>query len=69
MPIISLRMLNGDYGMVKIFTLIWAGIWQGFGLEVSFLMLWLGWHFIYSKFAHKIKPENIFHKIHDYIVN
>ena len=55
--------------MVKIFTLIWAGIWQGFGLEVSFLMLWLGWHFIYSKFAHKIKPENIFHKIHDYIVN
>ena len=43
-----------------------VGFWQGVGVELSFLLLWAGWHFLHSKVAHKFDPEHIFHKIHDY---
>ena len=54
---------------LSVFRLIWNGIWQGIGLEVSFFLPWLGWHFLYKKTAHRFDPEHIFHIIHDYFVN
>ena len=52
--------------MKPIFTLVWAGLWQGFGVELSFLVLWVGWHIIHRMVAHKFDPEHFFHTIHDY---
>lgn len=49
--------------------LLWMGLWQGFGFELSFLLLYVGWHLLYGKTAHKFDPEHWFHKIHDYFVN
>jgi hypothetical protein len=53
----------------RILNLAWSGFWQGVGLEVSFLMLWVVWHFLHEKVAHKFDPEHLFHKIHDYFTN
>ena len=50
----------------NIARLAWSGFWQGVGLEVSFLMLWAAWHFLYGKTAHKFDPEHFLHRIHDY---
>jgi len=52
--------------VAKIFTLVWSGLWQGFGVELSFLVLWVFWHFLHSRMAHKFDPEHLFHRIHDY---
>jgi hypothetical protein len=52
--------------MKRILDLIWMGLWQGFGLEISFLLLWVCWHLLHRQVAHKLDPTNIFHVIHDY---
>ena len=52
--------------MRGILKLVWNGLWQGFGVELSFLVLWVGWHFLHSKVAHKFDSEHWFHKLHDY---
>jgi hypothetical protein len=52
--------------MKTILNLVWAGLWQGFGVELSFLVLWIGWHIIHRMVAHKLDPEHFFHTIHDY---
>jgi hypothetical protein len=52
-----------------ILRLVWAGLWQGFGVELSFFVLWVGWHFLHGKVAHKLDPEHWFHRIHDYFAN
>jgi len=49
-----------------IVTGFWTGLGQGFGIELSFVMLWVAWHFLYDKTAHKFDPEHFFHRIHDY---
>jgi hypothetical protein len=46
---------------------MWLGFWQGVGVEVSFLLLWIGWHALYSKTSHRFDPEHLYHRIHDYI--
>jgi hypothetical protein len=53
----------------SILSLVWSGLWQGFGVELSFLVLWATWHFLHSRVAHKIDPENFFHKIHNYFTS
>jgi hypothetical protein len=50
----------------NILDLIVAGFWQGVGVEFSFFMLWMGWRVLHSKVAHRLDPEHIVHKIHDY---
>jgi hypothetical protein len=45
---------------------MWIGFCQGVGVEVSFLMLWVGWHLVHRKMAHKFDPEHFFHQIHEY---
>jgi len=50
----------------RIFDLVWAGLWTGFGVELSFFVLWIGWHFLHRKVAHKFDPEHFFHRVHDY---
>ena len=52
--------------MRTIWRTIYLGFWQGIGLELSFLLLWLSWMFLHSKIAHKLDPEHFFHKLHDY---
>jgi hypothetical protein len=47
-------------------TGFWMGLGQGFGIELSFLGLWVSWHFLHGKVAHKLDPEHVFHRIHDY---
>ena len=47
-------------------TGFWMGLGQGFGIELSFLTLWAGWHLLHSRIAHKFDPEHFFHRIHDY---
>jgi len=46
--------------------LFWAGLWQGFGFECSFFILWLGWHFMHRRVAHKLNENHFFHTIHEY---
>lgn len=53
----------------RIMNLVWVGLWTGFGVELSFLVPYVGWHFFYRKTAHKFDPEHIFHRIHDYFTN
>lgn len=50
-------------------TGFWMGLGQGFGIELSFLALWAGWHFFYRKTAHKFGPEHLLHRIHDYFIS
>jgi hypothetical protein len=45
---------------------VWIGVWQGFGFELSFFVVWVGWRMLHSKVAHKLDPEHFFHKIHEY---
>lgn len=52
--------------MHEILHLIWAGLWTGFGVEISFFLLWAAWHLVHPKVAHKIGEESFFHKIHKY---
>lgn len=44
----------------------WTGLGQGFGIELSVLVLWLGWNGLHSRIAHKFEPEHLIHKIHAY---
>jgi len=46
--------------------ILWIGFWQGIGLEISFLVLWVGWHFVYKKAEGRLHPEHWLHRIHDY---
>lgn len=48
---------------------VWIGFWQGTGVELSFLFLWLCWTMVHRKVAHKFDPEHFFHSIHDYFTN
>jgi hypothetical protein len=50
----------------RIFDHIVVGFWQGVGVEVSFFLLWIGWHLFHGKMVHRFDPEHWFHKIHDY---
>jgi hypothetical protein len=59
-------MLNAEKLPSDILYLIWAGLWQGIGLEISFLFFWIGWHALYRRVAHKFDPDAFFHVIHDY---
>ncbi len=45
---------------------MWIGFWQGVGVELSFLVLWVGWQALHSKVAHRFNPEHFFHRVHDY---
>lgn len=45
---------------------LWAGFWQGIGVELSFFLLWIGWRILHSKIAHKFDPEHFFHQIAEY---
>jgi hypothetical protein len=47
-------------------TGFWMGLGQGFGIELSFAVLWVGWHALHGKVAHKFDPEHLFHRVHDY---
>ena len=49
-----------------IWHIVAAAFWQGIGLEVSFFMLWVIWHGLHSRIAHKFDPEHLFHRVHDY---
>lgn len=53
--------------MTSIFKDIWHGLWTGFGVELSFMVLWLVWKLAHSKIAHKIHADHWFHKIGEYI--
>ena len=48
---------------------IWMGFWQGVGVEISFLLLWLCWKRLHRKMAHRFDPDHLFHQIHDYFTN
>jgi hypothetical protein len=50
----------------SVMRLIWAGLWQGFGVEISFLLLWLLWRLAHSRLAHRFDPNHWFHSIHSY---
>ncbi len=50
----------------NIAPLIWSGIWQGFGVELSFIVLWGLWRTTHRKVAHKLDPEHWFHSISEY---
>jgi hypothetical protein len=52
--------------MRTILWLIWSGLWQGFGVELSFFVLWVGWRAVHRRVAHKFDPDHIFHSIHEY---
>jgi hypothetical protein len=52
--------------MKSLFYFVVQGFFQGIGVELAFLMLWVGWRFLHSKTAHKFDPEHFFHVIHDY---
>ena len=47
-------------------TGFWMGLGQGFGIELSFLVLWAGWYAVHSRVAHRLAPEHLLHKVHDY---
>lgn len=64
-----LRVREDHNPLNNILRLVWSGLWQGFGVELSFFVLWVGWHFLHGKVAHKFDPEHFFHKIHDYFAN
>ena len=44
----------------------WVGVWQGVGFAVFSLMLWIGWHLLHRKVAHKFDSEHFFHTIHEF---
>lgn len=50
----------------RIGILVWQGLWTGFGVELSFFVLWVGWHFIHSKWVKPLDPSHWAHKLHDY---
>lgn len=45
---------------------VWHGLWTGFGVEVSVLLLWLGWSFFHGVIGHKMHKEHWVHKIGEY---
>lgn len=45
---------------------LWYGIWTGFGVEISFGILWAASRLIHSKFARDLDPSHWLHAIHDY---
>jgi len=53
--------------MPSILQDIWHGLWTGFGVELSVLVLWLGWTFTHSKLGHRFHADHLFHRIGDYI--
>lgn len=53
-------------GVLMILRYMWIGFWQGVGVELSFLVLWVGWQALHSKVAHRFDPEHFFHRVHDY---
>jgi hypothetical protein len=50
-------------------TGFWMGLGQGFGIELSFLVLWVVWHTFHGRVAHRLDPEHWLHRVHDYITN
>jgi len=48
---------------------LWMGVWMGFGAEISFFLLWVFWHLLHRRVAHKFDPEHLFHVIHNYFSN
>lgn len=52
--------------MNHILSLIGTGALLGLGAELQFFLIYLGWHFLHSRIAHKYDSEHFFHKIHDY---
>lgn len=52
--------------MNRIPYLIGTGALLGLGAELQFFLLWVGWHFLHSRIAHKFDPEHLVHKIHSY---
>lgn len=47
-------------------TQMLVGLFQGFGFEGSFLVLYLIWRLAHSKLAHKIHADHWFHSIDKY---
>lgn len=52
--------------MRRIVSLVWNGLWTGFGVELSFFVLWVGWRALHRKVARKFDPDHFFHVIHEY---
>lgn len=52
-----------------VLRLVWVGLWQGFGVELSFFVLWIGWHFLHKRMAHKFDPEHFIHRVHSYFTD
>lgn len=49
--------------MSSILQDMWHGMWTGFGVELSLLLLYAGWKLAHGKFAHKLHADHWFHKL------
>ena len=45
---------------------LWYGIWTGFGVEISFGLLWGVSRLLHSQFAKDLHPEHWVHQIIKY---
>ena len=54
---------------MRITQLLWAGFWQGVGVELSFFALFLLWSVFYRKHGHRFDAEHVIHAIHDYFTS
>lgn len=50
----------------SVLTLIWNGIWTGFGVELSFFILWVLWRVAHSRVARRVSSTHWIHVIHEY---
>ena len=62
---VVLKSETGEW-IVRISQLLWAGFWQGVGVELSFFALFLLWSVFYRKHGYKFDAEHLVHAIHDY---
>jgi hypothetical protein len=45
---------------------MWMGFWQGVGVEMTFLVLFLVWLLLYQNHGHRFQDNHLIHKLHDY---
>lgn len=51
---------------MKILQYIWQGLWNGVGVEVSFLALYILWRLVHGRVAHKLDAGHWLHEIARY---
>jgi hypothetical protein len=51
---------------MKVFGLIWQGIWMGIGAELSLFSLWVAWKVAHLRYITKLDPKHWLHTIAEY---